>query len=1767
MTDTTTPEPAQHMELYWSLFPPSHHELLRRCALLDSFDGDITADLSPDGDATLDDLLEYPFVYQVRGQPGAYRLREDIRHSLMESWWEGQPPDAVPPELSGLCEHLATRLERISRTDRATVVGLRLFVDDQAALRDALSEWKKLYAAADQRFDLLRCRSLIGVLTWMATVSPDVEEVREEYQAYADARSLWTDEWYRSSSILHSEVTDAAFDSLLTGDRGRMLELRGAGGYGKTTHLRWLIARRCVPADLRAAGPGTSMPCAHIDFDAVDPVVATRDPYLVVLEMADQLDRQLPGDAFGTLVRGHTARRAQLYRRDPAGAARNSEEPSTEQGRASSAADVLQRFGARVAEMPDDRPVVLVLDTLEVPLHLPGTAGVPAIKPLLVALAETQRKAPGVRIILAGRYHLSDDLRELFADRCNPFELPKFTPQEARSYLVDKRGVRGSKHVRAAVQASDCVPFSLALLADLIEQDPEISADTITSYRGAEYAYLVERVVKRIKEKPVRWVLRYAAIPRRFDYEFVRDVLWRRVREVMSGDVSLDDPASDDLPGSGKGQDPPWQAGDQAPAEDEAVVRQVWDQVRRYAGGSSWVRTDEEDRDALRLQTEVVRPLRALLRGKDIVPTLHADAAEYFLRRAGEELPRAAVGTRALSHRDRRGDFLREAVFHRFQLEGQAAGRWWEEQIHGVDDPRDRYALADEIARGTDYTDQARQPTRWGDTDLVDGRTLQRAWLEVCLASAELASAGRDSLEVLRLPGETPGEGELLWQTAADALSRVEATSTASLPPGRLAVARAAVTLGTSAANPDLDKVRRALEEPGPTPRERLWIAVLDAQRLVTAVSPDAAKRLADAKQLAEQAPQERDLRRRLAIASVQHHNAWGAYDRAMEDCVRAVRDQVGDTQFRLAEAMLRIKCGDAEGARSAAAAIEAADPAMAGVATLLEAVSLSRQYRFALANGNATRALAIAEAPNGPPLKSWVRGHALEVIGECAAALLLVDDARAAFAEALRVFEDADDPEAVSTCHLDEARLLIREVGQLRAGGVALDSASRAAPDGETAALRALLLRAELNARLEDPEGAAEALRRARSANRGAATPPRMALIAAAGLDFSEPWARDRFSAQLADSLGQLSPPAARLQLLGSIEWEPVLGLQPTAAKRLRDQVIPPDGWDEELGHLAPLDRAALRLGAAAFSIVLGDHADAERMLCAALTEFRDGNESPAELRKILHLGWLLRSQRVVAEAGPVAVQNAMAHAEDFPLLAAATAIEYVEAAQATGTEYWMDPEELCARAEELLTKVGSSAEGWSARLAELRATVGQPSDRIKTAHLETAARIYAAVGDRRKAEQVRNLVPGLDVGSDLGKSRVDVEVTFSRDTVKAKVRGWHLLPSRRRSSPLRAAVEEWVRSAGHSPYPPELPDLMLGDWRGFTAAMGDLISASEVRRRQGRILSRAELSMRIHDGALQSLPWELASDSAGLMITERFRRVYRAPARDVPNTRLVRVVQAGLNRLGYLIPVDGVSGPDTDQALAKWQRDSAAPQDKAYRPETVQRLHVALLHGATPQVLIVRAAASEGRRRSFALERRYARAGMEPCRVDDSHATGLHAALNGEPPPVVVHIVGGLVATSGAVGIDLLEGGAWGPSRPGRAELFTATDLDRALRAVPPNWPSPVVVLEVPLPTGRREAADQLLLRNSFAAGLFAMGGTQEIIGSGLAPAKDIRLVQDVLVEGLARGDAIGDIVQAMRRQRRGQSGRFESGIAFAATALWTTSPGMRLPILRAT
>jgi hypothetical protein len=236
-------------QLFLSVLPEEHRELLKLCAPLRNLDSETVEWLRREHklSASLADLTAYPFVRPVRTSPGVYRLKESMRLLVLGTWWNDQPPDVLPSNLSKLAGELVAELEEHPRTEEADVVELRFFVDPG----EALEEWKSLFHAADDRFDLVECRRLLDLLHPLATIGlGDVESVNNEYQDYVEARSQLTDDWHRTSAFVLPSSSEAAFEDLLRTPGGRGLRQDHASAVAADASLRSLA----VPHPLRPDG-------------------------------------------------------------------------------------------------------------------------------------------------------------------------------------------------------------------------------------------------------------------------------------------------------------------------------------------------------------------------------------------------------------------------------------------------------------------------------------------------------------------------------------------------------------------------------------------------------------------------------------------------------------------------------------------------------------------------------------------------------------------------------------------------------------------------------------------------------------------------------------------------------------------------------------------------------------------------------------------------------------------------------------------------------------------------------------------------------------------------------------------------------------------------------------------------------------------------------------------------------------------------------------------------------------------------------------------------------------------------------------------------------------------------------------------------------------------------------------------------------------------------------------------------------------------------
>ena len=171
---------------------------------------------------------------------------------------------------------------------------------------------------------------------------------------------------------------------------------------------------------------------------------------------------------------------------------------------------------------------------------------------------------------------------------------------------------------------------------------------------------------------------------------------------------------------------------------------------------------------------------------------------------------------------------------------------------------------------------------------------------------------------------------------------------------------------------------------------------------------------------------------------------------------------------------------------------------------------------------------------------------------------------------------------------------------------------------------------------------------------------------------------------------------------------------------------------------------------------------------------------------------------------------------------------------------------------------------------------------------------------------------------------------------------------------------------------------------------------------------------------------------------------------------------------------------------------------------PVTVQRLHGAVAGGDRPRVAIVGD--------SPALERGYGRAGFDPVAAHQDLATLLR-----EHPVAVLHVRAPLTDHHGTPALDL-------------ETPLTGPGLDRC---IPRDVPAPLVVLEAP--------AEQLFLRNVFAAHLAAVGTVRAIIATTPTEA---------LPTALRGGGDIYDVTRAIRAR------------GHALTALFARAPSIRFP-----
>lgn len=558
-------------------------------------------------------------------------------HNRLASYFEGRKVDLPSLDL----------IYHANVAQRADVV--RLF------------EWA--FDAADHDFDVPRLNALLETIQSRPPQrETDLWKLVASAETYFAGRTLFRRDYQLTTRFFPRTDAAESFLGTMESDQTWIWHMHASGGVGKTTFLRWLIARLLLPK------PGRAI-CARIDLDDYELDMLVSRPLRAVADILRQVDRQRPSADLKDIVR-------------------NLDAAASEPGWNDS---LIESIAVQLQQVMIDTPVVIVLDTLEDATRTQKDW----LRHLVETIARLRVVMPRLTLVLSGRY-VASGVIPAFADQTVVFELRRFDRLEANSYLLKIEGVTSSElrdailnRVRAdEPEISDDQrfnPFKLYLLAEIVRGDPEISTTRIGEIESVDLAYLIERVILRIKDQPLRWLIRYAVVARELNSQFLKGVLLPELKASLEGKSSFD------KVGLYRGEEV-WRTDPKAAAEldAEALLREL----HHYATDRGWISTNTAG-SIVRLHPEVVDPTRKLLADQMVYHRLHGRAMKLAQRLAAEaDTPLAWASAKSME------------IFHQYQLDTSKGIAAWRASIELA---REKGGLAIEaIAKevlGKDYQD------------------------------------------------------------------------------------------------------------------------------------------------------------------------------------------------------------------------------------------------------------------------------------------------------------------------------------------------------------------------------------------------------------------------------------------------------------------------------------------------------------------------------------------------------------------------------------------------------------------------------------------------------------------------------------------------------------------------------------------------------------------------------------------------------------------------------------------------------------------------------------------------------------------------------------------------------------------------------------------------------------------------------------------------------------------------------------------------------
>ncbi len=1795
---------AQRALLDLAAMPHAFNERMVREVLLSC-----AARIAPIEDVSFGWLVAHEDIEAVPGSIGIYRMRSRPRTERIDSWVRSlSSTDIFPtvPDDSGRADAFVDTSQQLAdllatwdeRWDLERLY--HLIAADPTAAVDAIAA---AYTRADAQFDLVRCFEILTILDERDPLLTDVLiKQREDLRRYYDSRRRWTEAYTQSAFALEREFMRKAFDWTCVTVPEWIGVLEARGGMGKSMFVRWLIARKCVPEPAR-------IPCARIDFDFPLPALLAEHPWLLIPQLVQQLEGQLrlEGEHGSTTELQRLAAQVQEQMEialESQDAAQGSGRALTPERSRRFGAEMAERFGRALAERAQG-PVLIVFDTIEeafLRAEFYNTQGRNVIESALELLTTVHAVHPQLKVIFAGRFSPSGrdgtgDFATRYDGQWQRITLTPFSEAEAQEFLVRVRHAPDDARVASIIEKGGGLPLVLALWADIILARDEITASEIDASPEADLAYLIERVIDRLHDPRLQWVIRYGVIPRRLTRAFFDGVLIPAMREAMRGQAPHDIPARDRIPTvSGK----PRFRTDLLGADQDLHPDELWDDLALYVSNSSFVYRFPDDTQAIAFHAEVVEPMRRLLRADqpDAFRALHMDAVRFHESRA-------AAATTA----EARAAAMREAIYHLLQANPGTAGTRFEQ-----------------------WVDQARDS---GDTLLgkvLVEELLSPEYANLDVAASPLAPALIGVAHVMRLETLAVEAREAIgsdrgprWVELIHAVAeyrRFLVAHPAYAPmDGTLEIIEAEGTLNTQGAEAALPLFEAALER-----------AQHDHRRLSASLgAADAADRLGQSERAARHAKDalalfarvavsEQTLRRRQDLARV--CEALGDYASVVSLLRGAASTFSSDPSApmaRLVEACL------ASG--RAADALECAhanlNPPGAGTPDDTDLVDRAAQAQglvaiAAMQHGDTKEALQLVRTtlltmrtglrqrrPDEPP-ERWERRAA--AIASAASARIWeqhldLADAVECVEQGQRDWAAVGNAEAAGDALRHRIELTLFEIGdrQLAASLIGESLYLTLAPESEVSGrllvLRTLFQRPGVTPAVSALRALLEhvAVRRWRSVR---------LLVLSAIIDTSDDEDTEVVK-QFVSDLAAMTPVGARLEFLGALARfiDRPLDLAPWAANDIAHAA----GVDDPSPSPDPVDAERAMLLKAQVEWLLGHGPQAARRLedllphltCQTLMpgalelarrlvaeghaiagapwggryRRRDDASPTANGRIALALGELaLRAGDLDAAAAGTAEAVADLGGESYPQTRWGAMAHAAAAGVARAKGDTAEWQEHAARADRTLESLGLPR-------------LGDPASRVV---IPKPMRPAGAASPTSNPAIMPTPIPAGRRQPNPGPEEPSTVVTLQTSwndglVVEMRLDGDVVAPAQ---APLVAAAIGILGPGRDDEVVPfELVRRVADDWRGLsqelTAAVLGRPDIRDVLLAQGT----PELRLVLDPPAVAALPVELLpagpQGDVPLHATDQSRAVYRS-ALGGPN--IVRWVQEALIENGFRVVADGIWGPQGRGALAAFQRRCNLPPTERLDRHTVLLLAEGLVQQRSHVPVALVTGLREGARRAtrgttgrasvkehFDVTALYKIAGLSMEAPEKNLVTSLQARR-----PVILHLCGTFDESSSLGGVVMRFGTenmvlTSGAGVPGE----TPSTLGAALKLLPPVY-RPIVVLD-PFPaTSHTEVVRQLLLRNVFAHELFRLGACPAIIGVGFeAPTPDrVPLAYSVMAEAWKDSLSVLDVLRRLRtaagRERRTTSNLVEllgtspadACVVYAGTPAHTLFARPRLP-----